>query len=285
MCGKIIESETFTESYVNSLKALDEEGKMRHSASNNPTAKDKTKELTNVTNVIKKPRTRKITEPMRDHNIFYLVNEVVWYMSGSYNIRGLPDVIEKTWETYADENGEVNSNYGAKVFHEDVGDGRTQWDVVKDLLIKDLYSRRAIFYFNLFDRDYKQLPETKDFPCTIGGQFMYDGEKLNLTIYQRSCDLNTGYGYDIPWFSILLEMMSIELGVEMGKLTHICGSLHMYKQNWYLYDGKDYHDFDEDEETIFPEMKKKDVFALIVGNHGIDTPFMNEFSKYIDEGW
>lgn len=47
----------------------------------------------------------------------------------------------------------------------------------------------------------------------------------------RSCDLWYGFPYDVFNFCNLQVLLSMELGVELGTYTHICGSLHLYERD------------------------------------------------------
>jgi len=47
----------------------------------------------------------------------------------------------------------------------------------------------------------------------------------------RSNDVMLGFGYDIFSFTMLQEMMAIELGVELGWYQHVVGSLHAYERD------------------------------------------------------
>ena len=48
----------------------------------------------------------------------------------------------------------------------------------------------------------------------------------------RSSDLVFGLSYDVPAFTIMQELMAIELGVELGEYIHVSNSLHVYERHF-----------------------------------------------------
>lgn len=285
-----LEAETLTGSYVNTLQHLYEHGDGDiTSQSSNPTAQDSMLEATGVTNIIKRPRTRKIVEPILDHPIGYTANEFAWYLSGDYNVKN-KGRMEKIWEPYADKQGNVNSNYGAKIWHEPVDNHRTQWDVVKQLFKNNIHTRRAIININLFNKDYKQLPNTKDFPCNVVTQFLVRNQKLHLHIYQRSCDIVHGYTHDVPFFTLVQEMLLREIQqhtpeVTLGHVVHHAGSMHLYDDNKEKLEGRNFNHWDVDDEIVFPEITHEDVRQLLNLNFNADTHFINNLREELDDYW
>jgi thymidylate synthase len=62
-------------------------------------------------------------------------------------------------------------------------------------------------------------------------QFIYRNDKLDALVFMRSNDIILGLPYDIFVFTMLQEMMAIELGIELGTYHHIVGSLHAYAED------------------------------------------------------
>jgi len=264
---------TITEAYVKILDALVNYGIMRESRIGT------TIELIDTTIVIKNPRTRKIIEPLRKQNLHYIAKEIDWYLSGSYDAEPM-ERAAKVWKMIKDPSGKVNSNYGAKIFHTKIN-GKSQFDRVIEHLRKFPNSRRAIFFFNLYPDDWIQMDETKDYVCTIYGHAIINQGKLDLLIYMRSNDVIWGWGNDVPFFTLLQEMMSVKLGVPMGVYRHHAGSLHIYKRHFYKLEGRHFSDFDVEKETPFPPLTEEDVDALLRRDYTIDTPFMKVFKQYL----
>lgn len=268
-----IVGETITELYVNILKSLKSHGSVRDSRAG------KTLELIDVTAVLKNPRTRYITEPIRKHSLSYITKEIDWYLSGDYKAEPIARAA-KFWKTVQDENGKVNSNYGAKLFHEKIY-GECQFDRVVSHLKKFPNSRRAIFFFNLYPMDWMQMDITKDYVCTIYGHAIINDGKLDLLIYMRSNDVIWGWSNDVPFFTLLQEMLAVELGVPIGTYYHHAGSMHIYENFFHKLQGAEYRNFDVDPQIPFAPMTKVDVDALRKRDYSIKTPFMESFAKWL----
>jgi len=269
-----IVGETITELYVNILKALKNFGHIRDSRAG------KTLELINVSTVLKNPRTRHIIEPIRKHNLAYIAKEIDWYLSGSYYAEPIARAA-KFWRTIQNPNGKVNSNYGAKLFYETIY-GECQFDKVVSHLKKFPNSRRAIFFFHLYPMDWLQMDDTKDYVCTIYGHAIINDGKLDLLIYMRSNDVIWGWSNDVPFFTLLQEMLAAELDVPVGIYYHNAGSLHIYENFFYKLQGADFNNFNPELETPFPPLTKEDVAALRRRDYSVETPFIKAFVKWLN---
>jgi thymidylate synthase len=107
-----------------------------------------------------------------------------------------------------------------------------------EFLIKKLksnpYSRGA--FINIWNsEDLKNSLLGMRVPCTIGYHFYirkeYDKDKLNLTIFQRSCDLVNFFVYDLGKAALLLLEIGKRLNIEVGYIVHHITSLHAYKKD------------------------------------------------------
>jgi thymidylate synthase len=184
-----------------------------------------TKALFNVGFVIENPLDNIITNKNRDWSLTYAVAEWQWYLSADRSIYKLEELygsIPKIWRNIADENGLVNSNYGAHWF------GNNQYDKVVEILKKDSESRRAsLSIYNANDIDQYE----KDTPCTYAINFSILDNKLNMTVMMRSNDLWFGFCNDQYCFSKLQEKMSKDLDIEVGTYFHFVNNLHLYNRH------------------------------------------------------
>lgn len=184
-----------------------------------------TKAIFNVGFQIENPLDNLITDKSRDWSLTYAFAEWQWYLSADrsiYKLKELYGSVPKIWQNIADENGLVNSNYGAYWF------GNNQYDKVVDILKKDPESRRASL--SIYNADNIDQYE-KDTPCTYAINFTILNDKLNMTVMMRSNDLWFGFCNDQYCFSKLQEKMSKDLDVEVGTYFHFVNNLHIYNRH------------------------------------------------------
>lgn len=65
-------------------------------------------------------------------------------------------------------------------------------------------------------------------PCHMMFQFGIDGDKLNLGMYQRSCDFPLGVPFNIASYALLLHMVAQITGLKPGVFTHFLWDCHIY---------------------------------------------------------
>ncbi len=164
----------------------------------------------------------------------YTAKEVALYDSGTNRVEDFAKA-SKFWEKIANPDGTINSAYGFLIWHnKSLANGTmTPWDWAKQSLINDKDTRQAILRFSL--PEHSNLG-TKDFPCTLFGNFLIRENRLNLTIAMRSNDLWLGLTYDLPWFCGLIDRMIADLkptypDLQKGMYTHIAHSAHIYERD------------------------------------------------------
>lgn len=191
---------------------------------------EKVKEIINYSIVTDNPRNRVITFTERKTSMRYLLGEFIWYLSGSPNVHDI-NMYSKFWDAIAKEDGTVNSNYGTRIFGHSKLYPFNQWNKVKELLHKDKDSRQAIIRINHAD-DYTYA--NHDVPCTLTLQFFIRNNALQLVVNMRSNDIWRGYCNDQFQFTMLQELMMLELrefypDLELGKYYHNAASMHLYE--------------------------------------------------------
>lgn len=179
-------------------------------------------EVINAISVIEDPTKNILLSPIRKLSMRYAVGEFLWYLSGSNKLKEISKYT-KNWERFSDDGENLNSCYGWCIKHKF---GFDQYEYVKELLKKDRNTRQAVIHI----KEPNNKP-SKDINCTVCLQFFIRENKLYLTTYMRSCDLWYGFPYDVFNFCNLQVLLSMELGVELGTYTHICGSLHLYERD------------------------------------------------------
>lgn len=181
-----------------------------------------TKTLFNVGFYMTEPTENKITNKERNWKEYYAEAEWQWYLSGNPNIKKLGDLYGKIpaiWERMADDEGNVNSNYGYQWYREN------QLGKVINMLKANPETRQATI--SIYDG--KEIHKYDyDTPCTYAVQFTIHRGKLDMCVTMRSNDLWYGFCNDQYCFSELQKLVSNELNIEPGVYYHFAHNMHLY---------------------------------------------------------
>jgi thymidylate synthase len=181
-----------------------------------------TKALFNVGFYITDPLDNKIINRERNWKQDYAEAEWQWYLSGNRNISELGNIygkIPEIWKRMADENGEVNSNYGYQWKR------NAQLDMVIQTLKHYKDTRKACI--SIYDG--KEITDyAHDTPCTYAVQFTIVHGRLDMCVTMRSNDLWYGFCNDQYCFSMLQGLVAHELNVEPGVYYHFAHNMHLY---------------------------------------------------------
>lgn len=186
----------------------------------------------------------------------YIEREKKWYLLQSLNVKDIPKPIPKIWTDVADEDGEVNSNYGYLVFGVE---NHGQFQFAMSQLKRDPNTRRAVIQFNRPEMVYDYHKNGRsDYVCTYAYQFFLRGGQLDMLVYMRSMDAIYGYPNDRAWADYVFDRMLYGLNkpVERYKKGHMvwhCGSGHIYDRHFYLLD---YYDLTNKWEVDKKEVKR-----------------------------
>ena len=194
----------------------------------NGVAFDDTQALFNVGFTIENPTDNHIVDKgcivPRNWNPEYAQAEWQWYLSGDKNISRLGEIYGKVppiWERMADEDGNVNSNYGWQ------WERTSQLDIVIDMLRLNPQTRRAAI--SIYDA--KEISDyATDTPCTYAVQFTILNNRLNMCVTMRSNDLWYGFCNDQYCFSKLQQLVAERLKIEVGTYYHFAHNLHLYNK-------------------------------------------------------
>ncbi len=175
---------------------------------------------------IEDPRRRLVPTKVRRSNIVFNFAEVLWYFAGredleymSYYAPGISRFVNGAGVL-------TGTAYGPKIF--DFGDTRLdQWASTALTLRQDSDTKRAVI--QIYQPEELTVPGNPDVSCTLGLQFLARDGHLHLVSYMRANDAYRGMLSDIFSFTFLQELMARELGLELGRYTHMVGSLHLYE--------------------------------------------------------
>ena len=126
------------------------------------------------------------------------------------------------WRHFNAKYSDCNTDY--------TGQGFDQLDYIIKCLkdTKERNSRRLVMSaWNPCQLDEMALP-----PCHILCQFnVTDGNKLSCSLYQRSCDLGLGVGFNIASYSFLTHLIAHHCNLEVLDFYYYLGNCHIYEQH------------------------------------------------------
>jgi thymidylate synthase len=181
-----------------------------------------TKALFNVGFYILNPTDNVITNRERKWNLEYARAEWQWYISGDRNITKLGKIYGKIppiWIKMADDEGNVNSNYGNQ--------WKRHYQLEKVITKLKTYpsTRQACISIN----DGKEIHKYgNDTPCTYAVQFTIVRGNLDMCVTMRSNDLWYGFCNDQYCFSMLQQLVASRLDLPVGVYYHFAHNMHLY---------------------------------------------------------
>lgn len=155
-----------------------------------------------------------------------IIHELLWFLSGSTNVRLLQEKGVKIWNEWADADGNLGPVYGYQWRSWPASDGRNidQVKAVVSSLRNNPDSRRhVISAWNVGEIEKMALP-----PCHILFQFYVAEGRLSCQLYQRSADIFLGVPFNIASYSLLTMMMAQVTGCKPGEFIHTLGDAHIY---------------------------------------------------------
>lgn len=156
-----------------------------------------------------------------------VAHELLWFISGSTNVKPLQDNKVRIWNEWADDNGYLGPVYGHQWRHWKDSDGKVI-DQLSNLIqaIQDNpYSRRHILSaWNVGDLDKMALP-----PCHLLCQFYVSTKgELHCKLFQRSADVFLGVPFNIASYSLLTYMIASICGLKPGRFVWSGTDCHIY---------------------------------------------------------
>jgi thymidylate synthase len=184
-------------------------------------------EARNVLFTLQDPRRRCVLNPARRWSLPLAIGELCWHLSGSSSVDAL-SYYASIWRLFASPDGKIRGScYGSKMFVPE--QGVTRWNQIRQMLISDPDTRRAIIYFG--DSTLNLSENCVDVACATSLQFLIRDGKLDATVCMRSNDVILGLPYDLFLFTFLQELLAAELRIEVGEYHHFASSLHLYKKH------------------------------------------------------
>lgn len=220
----------------------------------------------------------------RPYPVQYLKDELICYLACTNMLEDFGR-ISKFWYNLSDDDKTINSSYGQIVYEQKLTNKIfdsledeqathtnpaptmnraykhlawrdqvfTQFDWVIQSFKKDKDTRQALMFVA---SPYYQCPGVKDFICTLNYHFIIDSnDRLNMIVNRRSQDIHFGMTFDMPWESVLMQIVLHEVKkmypeVSLGAYMLNCNSLHMYDRNFDVY--TEFADDESHFETCLP---------------------------------
>ncbi len=179
-----------------------------------------------------------------------IVHELLWFISGSTNIKYLVDNDVRIWNEWPYEkfkksnkyNGETLEDFAVKIkedeaFAKEFGElgpvyGK-QWrdfegvdqlmEVVEQLKNNPSSRRIIISAWNVPRIKEMLLP-----PCHAFVQFYVNDGQLSCQLYQRSADVFLGVPFNIASYALLTLMLAQVTGLKAKEFIHTTGDTHIY---------------------------------------------------------
>lgn len=184
------------------------------------------RELMNYMITIDDPRARVFSGDRYPLRMPLAIGRFVWLMSGSDRLSHIA-VYDEGVRRFSDDGVSVpGSNFGQRILKP--RPGVNQLANAIELLRCDPTTRRAaisIYAPEDCGRD------SRDIPCALAISYQVRGGHLHATTLMRS---NNAWGllpYNLFEFSLLAEVIAVEVGVPLGTLTHFAISMHIYEKD------------------------------------------------------
>ena len=158
-----------------------------------------------------------------------IIHELLWFLSGSTNIKYLVDHDVHIWDEWADEHGELGPVYGSQWRSWPGPDGKTIDQisrVVEDLKTNPDSRRHIVSAWNVAEVDEMALP-----PCHSLFQFYVADGRLSCQLYQRSADIFLGVPFNIASYALLNMMIAQVVELQVGDFVHTLGDAHLYSNH------------------------------------------------------
>jgi thymidylate synthase len=161
-----------------------------------------------------------------------IIHELLWFLSGSTNVRYLNENNVTIWDEWADAGGDVGPIYGKQWRSWAAPDGH-RIDQIAYLLDgigavkKDptagVGRRLVISAWNPAEIAQMSVPA-----CHTLAQFALTEGRLSCQLYQRSGDLFLGVPFNVASYALLTHLVAHVSGVGVGEFIHTFGDVHIY---------------------------------------------------------
>ena len=181
-----------------------------------------------------------------------VLGELLWFISGSTNIRPLVLQNIRIWNEWPYEAYKKSKDYQNETMDEFINKIKEDEDFANKYgNLGPVYGKQWRDFFGVdkllnLEKGLKEIPFSRRHilcawnpaqvdqmalpPCHAFVQFYVsgDGKKLSCQLYQRSADLFLGVPFNIASYATLLIMMAHVCNLEPGDFVHTFGDVHIY---------------------------------------------------------
>lgn len=172
-----------------------------------------------------------------------IVHELLWFLSGSTNVKYLQENNVTIWNEWVDEYGNLGPVYGCQWRHWEAPEisyagyleehlvevNPKEIDQIKSLVTNLINnpnsSRHVVSAWNVADLEAMRLPPCHyTFDCFVSNTY-----KLSLRCTMRSVDTFLGLPFNIASYALLTHMLAQVCGYRAGELIMSLGDTHLYQ--------------------------------------------------------
>jgi len=162
-----------------------------------------------------------------------IIIELLWFLSGSSNVRPLQEQGVSIWDEWAREDGDLGPVYGKQWRSwpsptasnaEATIDQMTQ--LIHDIRVTPDSRRLIVSAWNV-----AQIPQMALAPCHALFQFYVADGRLSCQLYQRSADIFLGVPFNIASYALLTHMVAQQTDLEVGDFIWTGGDCHLYSNH------------------------------------------------------
>jgi thymidylate synthase len=151
-----------------------------------------------------------------------VVGELLWFLSGSTNVKPLQQQGIRIWNEWADEQGELGPTYGQQWR---AWDGKVDQiaQVIDQIRTHPTSRRLLVSAWNVTMIPHMRLP-----PCHVLFQFFVDNDRLSCHVYQRSADVFLGVPFNLASYALLTHLIAAQTHLIPHELIWTGGDCHIY---------------------------------------------------------
>lgn len=157
-----------------------------------------------------------------------VVDELLWFISGSTNAYDLPKRTQHWWLPWADEQGHLGPTYGYQLRRKTTVNRFSPVDQLADIILNiqaNPSSRRHV----ITTWDPVLIPQMNLPPCHgLVIQFRVNNDEVSCQMYQRSADIFVGLPCNIASYALLTHMIAQVCDLKAREFIWVGGDVHLY---------------------------------------------------------